>query len=141
MFDRSNTPIDRWRWRLSIWRAALSIAVAVRRQPLLEVMLSLRENPGLLPITAPPPEPAPLARDVARVVNRWTVPFVGPCLVRSLLLYGVLGPRIPGLGITLGFRTEGDAVPGHAWLSVGEQPLLDSDATAPSAYPCRTELP
>ena len=127
--------------RLAIWRSAWRLALGVRRRPLTELLDQVSRGEGLPAVEAAGADPAALAELVNAVVNRWTVPIAGPCLVRSLMLFGRLAPEVPGLRITLGFRREGESTPGHAWLSVGGEPLLPGDRNAPQAYPYRVALP
>lgn len=129
-----------WSTRLALWMEANRLALALRRRPIAALYDELRQYSALDSEPLRDMDIEALADGVRSTVTRWTVPFAGPCLVRSLLLYGVLARRVPGLAVTLGFRSEHGAVPGHAWLSTAGRPLLDADREAPAAYPHHLEL-
>ena len=86
--------------------------------------------------------PAAAVAVVCRMLTPASMPGGQRCLVRALLLYGLLHRTIPGLRVWIGFRPgeSGSPIDGHAWAADGDVPLSAADAEAPRVFSSRFEL-
>lgn len=104
----------------------------------LQRILARVERADRLGVAGPRPvRPEDLAALVELIVRRWTFPFTSRCMVQSLLLFALLHPDVPGIRLVIGLRTDGASrrdVVGHAWVTVGDRPLLERDRLAPSTF-------
>jgi Transglutaminase-like superfamily len=123
-------PADAWLFaRMVAWAALLPLVKRrVSLVRLVEAAAPARHNPT----TA--------SADTVIALSRWVyrLPLLRDnCLEKSLLTYRYLPPDGGGrYRLVLGFRgTESDAPPGHAWLTVDDVPVHDTDATLMDLVP------
>lgn len=100
---------------------AIFVEIGVRMVPLprLARWLGVRLSEGNVPVTPPPVLPywvAPRLDAVARVLQRWPVPYEQACLRHSL----VTGQRLRSLDpeLVIGVRRVDGSLTAHAWLAV-----------------------
>jgi hypothetical protein len=79
------------------------------------------------------PDPASVQR-IAGFVRRLSRPG-GNCLARSLVLYRFLSREGADPRLTLGLRQSGTALVGHAWVTVGDLPVLGPPPTTEAYVP------
>jgi|GEM_PF-5731610 len=111
----------------AVLRAVLGLGTDPRR--LARVLISPRLRPFF---RIGPEELERLLPYVGHVFGRWPLrPSRGPCLARSVLLYGFLKPGLPDLRLVFGVR-RGNApakVQGHCWLENAGLTLYDDPGT------------
>lgn len=120
-----------------VYSRGLYLAGLLRVAPLQRVIdrVSRPDRLGLPADCCSSPEAAAVL--VEWCVRRATLPFTSRCLVQSLLLFALLHPTVPDLRLVVGVRIEDEdpfSVTGHAWVSIGAQPLLARDRTAFSTF-------
>lgn len=126
-----------WRDRASLaWeivRLYAFVRTQLRKRPLPEVLARLRSaRPGPAPVHSA--APARIARATETVLGR--LPVDSRCLVRSLVLVGMLARRSTETTLVIGVR-PGERLAAHAWVELGGQALL---ADGGSGYERLTEL-
>lgn len=114
--------------KLRLGAETLAVYVRVRRRlrghPLPEVLAGLRGgSAGGPPLLVNPAAPFRLAWVVERVLGR--LPADSRCLVRSLVLVGLLARRSVPCTLVIGVRGGGNFI-AHAWVEIEGRPLLPS---------------
>jgi hypothetical protein len=122
-------PADVWLFaRMVAWAALL---------PLVKRRVSLMR---LVEAAAPSKHrPTAASADTVIVLSRWVyrLPLLRDnCLEKSLLTYHYLPPDGGRYRLVLGYRgVEADLPPGHAWLTVDDIPVHDTEATLADLVP------
>lgn len=122
---------------IRLYLRGLWLAFLLRIWPVQRVVDHVRGWKGPVLSRASSSSPQELALLTDQLIRRWTLPFSGRCLVRSLLLFAVLRRGVPEVGLVVGLDADQGPEPsvaGHAWITVDGRPLFERDNAAAANF-------
>lgn len=125
-----------------LYALALRLAWRLRASRLDAVVAWVREDEAFRGMRACEADSAATVAVVYRMLTPASLPGGRRCLVRALLVYGLLRRVMPESRVWVGFRPgeSGPPIDGHAWVANGQAPLAAADADAPRMFPTVFEL-
>jgi hypothetical protein len=114
------SPADAWlAFRMAGWRLVLPVLKG--RRPMTRLVQLMWKGERARPVT---PEREARIAELARIVYRSEhASRQGNCLERSLVLYRYLSAAGADPQLVVGLRSGGEAVRGHAWVTVRGEPV------------------